>query len=176
MKIYIRSLALLILFLTIGLNAQAQNSQPSEEGYQLAKERAVRLANKLAEAITAQEPKWKLKDGFEGSSGYPAEGPRHLEFVKQQFWKAGKYSAEIRIYVCESVEQASIKQKQHSFWSSVSASRPLDGVGDEAYYINYPYFTWISVRKGSIVVAVNGPGGLTYARGFINLALPLMNE
>jgi hypothetical protein len=141
------------------LNAHAQYSPENKEAFRLANEKAVRIANDLALSVKAKESKWQLTNAFEGSTGYPLEGPRHLEFVKQQNWHAGSLRLEVRIYIYESSEQASKMQKQHNEWSSVSSSSPLKDVGEEAYYISHSDFSWISARRGAVVVAVYGPPG-----------------
>lgn len=178
MKIFAPMVLILITSLTTYAQSGPRIVDLPKQRVDILKERALRIATQLAEAVTRQEPKWKLEeDGFEGTSGFSAEGPRRLQFIKQQNWRAGEYRLEVRVQIHESADDASEMQKRESFGSSVSGPSPLAGVGDEAYILKHPYFTWIGARRGAVVVWVYGPGGgLQYTRGFINLALPLMVE
>jgi hypothetical protein len=140
------------------------------------KVQAHRIATQLAESITSREPRWKIAgDNLEGPSASEVGNFTKLNYFKQQEWRAGKYEVELRVYVFEKPEDASDRLKRESFGFAVAGSAPLNDVGDEAYIIKHPYFTWIGTRRGSVLVTVHGPGGgLQYSRGFINLALPLM--
>src|SRR5262245_25760522 len=104
-------LALAGFILTICLSGHAQ-SVPQiyhpPESVKILKQRALRIATQLAEAVRTQEPKWKLEEGgIEGPMGFGPDGPRRLEYFKQQNWRAGENEIEVRIRVFEFSEDAS---------------------------------------------------------------------
>jgi hypothetical protein len=147
-----------------------------KEAYRTNLEQATQLARKIEQAVKAKEPKWKIKES-DGGTGF--QGPDDLkpEVWFYQDWQSGAGKVHLTVYVYFSDEQASNWQKRRSNWSSVTGSSELKGFGDEAYYIDHRYFRWMSVRRGRIVVDVNGPGGAsTVTRRFTEWGLAQIED
>src|SRR5262249_10343805 len=111
------------------------------------------------------EKNWRLKD------------KQLLGPVTTQQWRSGAQQLELRIYVYDSDAEASRLLINHGS-RSVAFSQELKGFGgDEARYIDYPYFTWVGVRKGSILVTAQGPGkDLALTKRFARHALQELEQ
>ena len=109
-------------------------------------ERSAQVAANVARAIKAKEPKWSLKYSHSAS------------LATEQIWKSGNKQISLRIYVCDSPEQAS-KWLPTLGGFQISGSEKLEDFGDEARFISIRYFSWVGVRKGRMLAVVQGPGG-----------------
>ena len=130
------------------------------EAYRSDSELARRVAVNVERSLKAKEPKWRIYEGVA------------LGHVFTQSWRAdGGYRLNLEIHVCETPEGASQTLLNRGTFS-VAMSQKLEGFGDEARYIVYPYFTWVGVRKGRMVAVVQGPGrGMATTRRFARYAL-----
>lgn len=144
--------------------------------YRVNLEKATQIAEKVERAIKVKEPKWKLKDGSGGAAFTRADGLEGEVWFYQD-WKSRAGKVTLTVLVYDSNEKASSWQKRRSMWSSVSGSTKLDGFGEEAYYINHPYFRWMSVRRSRVVIEVYGPGGgSTVTRRFAEYGLAQIED
>ena len=104
------------------------------------------LTSNVEQAIKGKEKSWKLKD------------KQLLGPVTTQHWRSGEQQLELRIFEYESEDEAARMLISHGT-RSVSLSQELKGFGgDQARYIDYPYFTWVGLRRGKVLVTVEGPG------------------
>lgn len=140
-------LSLCVPFLAIGQDLKQ---------YQVASE----LSSNVEQAIKGKERKWKLtKTEPMGRS-------------TTQHWRSGSQELELRIFVYSSEEEASRMLVGHGAFA-VAYSEQLKGFGgDEARFIDYPHFSWVGVRRGTMLVEVHGPGkDLALTKRFVRHAL-----
>jgi hypothetical protein len=121
-------------FLVTGQNAQQANA-----------ERASQLSTAVERTIKDKEKNWSLLRSYSVGS------------ASSQRWKSGGRELEVRIFVCRSPEEASKRLARDGVFS-IALSQKLEGLGDEAGFISSRYFSWVGVRKGTLVAEVQGPG------------------
>jgi hypothetical protein len=140
--------------------ALAGEAALDKDAYRLSSEQAARTAVNVERTIKSEEPKWRLKES------------RPLGHVVTQLWRSsGGGELSLAIYVCDSLEGASRKLFQSGSFA-IAGSDELEGFGEEARYIDIPYFTWVGVRKGRLVAVVQGPGrAMTTTKRFARYAL-----
>lgn len=159
MRRVIRNLGVILLYLPLAATAQVRYSDPAN------RDRAKEIGTSMLETIKAKERKWKLKVALVSEFGF------------HPYLKSGSQELNLSIFVYDSPEEASKNLEIHSRWSSLTASSLLKDFGDEAYYIQHRYFTWIAVRKGRMLVEVRGPGPyLTITRRFVEYGLEQLVE
>jgi hypothetical protein len=148
-----------MLLLCVPLLARSQDKDTNRAN----REYATQLGGRLEEIIKAKEPKWKLKDSAQGSFGF------------DQYWKSGDLKVRLYIYVYDTPEEASKKLQESSRASSVAIPYPLEGFGDEAYYMTHRFFGWVGARKGRTFVTIHAPS-LDVAKRFAEHALDQLQE
>src|SRR5438034_7486087 len=120
MKRAIRYLGvILLLYLSLTATAQIQYSDPAK------RDLAKQIGVSARQTIKTKEPKWKLKDNLDSEFGF------------HQYFKSRSQEVELSIFVYDSPEEASKQLRLHSMWSSLTASSPLKGFEDEAFYISH---------------------------------------
>ena len=123
-------------------------------------QRVTQLSSNLERTIKGKEKSWTLeKNEFYDKSNL-------------QNWRSGKQQVELQVFVYDSEAEASRMLVSHGA-RSVSYSQELKGFGgDEARYIDYPYFTWVGVRRGTVVMVAQGPAkDLAVTKRFVRHAL-----
>jgi len=141
MKKTIRHLGI-ILLLCAPLSIAAQDKDPSRVN----RERAVQMSTTVRGTLAEKEPQWKFQRALKSESGY------------RQYFRSEKQELEVTFYVFDSEAEASKRLMALSMLSSVAGRETLSGTGDEAYYMSHPYFSWVGVRKGRMLIEVYGPG------------------
>ena len=151
---------ILLLHLPVAATAQVRYSDPAN------RHRAKEIGTSMLEAIRAKEQKkWKLKVALVSEFGF------------HPYLKSGSQELDLSIFVYDSPEEASRNLELYSGWSSLTASSRLKDFGDEAYYIQHRYFTWIAVRKGRMLVGVHRTGPeLTITRRIAEYGLEQLVE
>lgn len=149
----------LILSLCVPLLAMGQDQMQANT------ELATQVSKNVEQTIKDNEKNWSLKQKH-------LLGP-----VTWQRWRSGAQELDLRIFVYDSEKEASTRLVNHGAFS-VAFSQPLKGFGgDEARFIDYPYFTWVGVRKGSVVVVVQGPGkDMALTKRFVKHALAQLEK
>lgn len=143
----------LILSLCLPLLVMGQKLKPFDD-------RVKGISSNVENAIKGKEKSWTLeKNEFYDKSNL-------------QNWRSGKHQVELQVFVFDSEAEAS-KMLMNQGARSVSFSQELKGFGgDEARYIDYPYFTWVGVRRGTTVVVAQGPAKeLAVTKRFVRHAL-----
>ena len=123
-------------------------------------ERVTQLSSNVEQAIKGKEKKWSLKKS------------EPIGRSSTQLWRSGGQELELRIFVYGSEEEASRMLIGHGSFA-VASSEELKGFGgDEARFIDYPHFSWVGVRRGTMLVEVHGPGkDLALSKRFARHAL-----
>jgi hypothetical protein len=140
-------LGLCVPFLAIGQDLRQ---------YQVANE----LSSNIEQAIKGKERKWRLtKTEPMGRS-------------TTQHWRSGAQELELRIFVYSSEEEASRMLVGHGAFAVAYSKQLKDFGGDEARFIDYPHFSWVGVRRGTMLVEAHGPGkDLALTKRFVRHAL-----
>lgn len=141
MKKTIRQLGI-ILLLCAPLSAAAQDRDVNR----LNREGAIQISATVKRILGDKEPQWRAKKAYASEFGY------------RQYFESDKHELAVAIYVYNSEEEASKLLAAHARSSSAAGKQTLSGMGDEAFFISHPYFSWVGVRKGRMLVEVRGPG------------------
>lgn len=123
-------------------------------------ERVTQLSSNVEQAIKGKEKKWSLKK------------TEPIGRSTTQHWRSGAQEVELRIFVYGSEEEASRMLVGHGAFA-VAFSEELKGFGgDEARFIDYPHFSWVGVRRGTMLVEAHGPAkDLALTKRFVRHAL-----
>lgn len=123
-------------------------------------ERVTQISSNVEQAIKGKEKKWTLKKS------------EPIGRSTTQHWRSGGQELELRIFVYNSEAEASKMLIGHGAYA-VAFSEELKGFGgDEARFIDYPHFSWVGVRKGTMLVEAHGPGkDLALTKRFVRHAL-----
>lgn len=156
----------MIVLLSLPSVGICQEISPAEqEKYRNNAELAQQIAEKAQQTIRTKERAWKLKS----TSGPGGECYNDVFTFREQ---RVKFST----CVYSSPDEASKLLVMQANGSSVAHYHPLEGFGDEAYYMSHQYFSWVGARRGRVLVMVHGPAGLTIPKRFARHALVEMDE